>query len=493
MNSPISRLALLALAATTASLSAQTTLSDFTGPDVDSWTGSINGTTTFPNGFTAATAVNEAGNDVLNLSDGGFGGGAVRTYSGLPTTGFVTISARCRIVTDPGTLNPDPNSNPGTFGTAFGVAAGSAGLDDQAFGYGKSLSTTADDSGQSFVTYAATVRADGSGDFTALFIPDQQEGAVGSGTWVAQIDDVTLEPQSTNVTVLSDFAAGDDGWASITPTNAPFGSGFTTVTASGGELALTDGGFTGGALNTYVGAATSAGIHNVLVDVRIDTDSGTLDRARIAAVAGGPTTDYSELAFSQAFSTINDDSGQAYQTVAVPVITTGPSDITVYVLTDYDASIGGGAWDIRIDNVRVASPSSTVAASFTTQGTGCPSPVGVSTLSAPQLPVLGGTLEVVMNNVSPTGLPLMIIGFTTVPAFPISVIGLTSDASCLLTVNLDALEGPIVPSGTVASLLLPLPGVPALAGTPLFFQGTQLELTTSDWNLTDEGTAILGF
>ena len=158
----LSRSLLLALAVS-ASLSAQSVLSDFTGPSSDGWSGAINGVTTFPNGSTIASGVTESGNDVLNLSDGGFGGGAVRTYSGLPVGGFVTISAKARIVTDPGTLNPDPNSNPGTFGSSFGLAAGSTGLEDQSFGYGRSLSTTADDSGQSFVHYAATVRADGSG------------------------------------------------------------------------------------------------------------------------------------------------------------------------------------------------------------------------------------------------------------------------------------------------------------------------------------------
>ncbi|MFT4513340.1 MAG: hypothetical protein ACI89X_001205 [Planctomycetota bacterium] len=40
-----------------------------------------------------------------------------------------------------------------------------------------------DDSSQSFVHHAATVRANGSGDFTPFFTPDQPEPNVGFGGW----------------------------------------------------------------------------------------------------------------------------------------------------------------------------------------------------------------------------------------------------------------------------------------------------------------------
>ena len=99
-----------------------------------------------------------------------------------------------------------------------------------------------------------------------------------------------------------------------------------------------------------------------------------------------------------------------------------------------------------------------------------------------------------MDNLSPTGIPLMIVGFTTLPVpFPISAIGLTSDPTCLATVTLDALAGPLATAGSTASLSLPMPAAPAIAGTMLFFQGAQLEITTGDWSLTDEGAATLGF
>ncbi|MCK5940364.1 MAG: hypothetical protein KAI24_00230 [Planctomycetes bacterium] len=440
-----------------APLSAQSVLSDFTG-STDGWSGTINGTTVFPNGFTAANSVTVSGNDVLELSDGGFGGGALRTYTGLPTTGFVTVLVDGRIVTDPGTLNPDPNSNPGTFGTAFGLAAGSAGLEDQAFGYSRSLSTTADDSGQSFASYVATVRADGSGEFTAFFTPEQHDHAVGAGTWVAQLDNVTLMDCNGPTIVLSDFAASSDGWPSITPTTAPFGSAFTGVSDAGGELVLTDGGFTGGAYRTYTGAATSAGVHNVFVDLRIVTDNGSLDRARVAACVGGVTTDYWDLSFSQSFSTTGDDSGQPMQTVAVPVVTSGPADITVYVLADYDASIGGGAWEIRVDEVRVQNASTASTSISTACGPGHHSLNG-PVIGFSGAPTLGGTLTVTGANLVGTPLCVMLFGDEAAP-IPLTVIGsFPGSQSC---VNFYT----TVPCGgaTTASIPITIPNNPAYCG-----------------------------
>lgn len=461
---------LLLAAAVSASLSAQTVLSDFSGLSTDGWTGTINGTTTFPNGFTAASAVTVSGNDALNLSDGGFGGGAIRTYGGLPTTGFVTISALARIVTDPGTLTPDPNSNPGTFGMAFGVSAGSVGLADQGFGYGRSLSTTADDSGQSFVRYAATVRADGSGDFTAFFTPEQHDHAVGAGTWVAQLDDITYENCFGTPVVLSDFGSGTDGWASITPTTAPFGSGFTAVSQAAGELVLTDGGFTGGAFNTYAGAAPAAGIHNVFVDVRIVTDSGSVDRARIAATAGGVTTDYWDLSFSESFATAGDDSGQAVQTVAVPVITDGPSDITVYVLTDYDGSIGGGAWEIHIDNVRVASPSSASTSLSTACGPGHHS-LGGPVLSYPGLPTLGSNFAIDGNNMAGL-LSVLFVGAEVAPVSLTTIGSIPGSQGCINP--LGSLTGG---AGAATSVNIMIPNDTALCGQSLSTQWIDIDIS----------------
>lgn len=456
--------------AVTASLSAQSVLSDFTGPSPDGWTGVINGVTAFPNGSTAASGVTAAGDDVLNLSDGGFGGGAVRIYSGLPASGFVTISAKARIVTDPGTLQPDPNSNPGTFGTSFGLAAGSVGLADQDFGYGRSLSTAADDSGQSFMHYAATVRADGSGDFTAFFTPDQQDHALGLGGWVVQIDDVTHEDCFGAPVTLSDFASGTDGWASISPTTAPFGSGFTAVSQAGGELVMTDGGFAGGAYNTYVGAAPSAGVHTILVDVRIVTDSGSVDRARIAAAVGGVTTDYSALSFSQSFATAGDDSGQATQTVAVPVIAGGPSDITLYVLSDYDASVGGGSWEIHIDNVRVASPTSATTSLSSACGPGHHS-LGGPVLSFPGVPTLGANFVIDGSNTANV-LSVLFVGAEVAPVSLVPFGSIAGSQACINPIGtLTAVAGPSV------SVSILIPSNAALCGQALSTQWADLDLS----------------
>ena len=162
---------------------------------------------------------------------------------------------------------------------------------------------------------------------------------------------------------------------------------------------------------------------------------------------------------------------------------TGPAGLT---------ALGGGGYSLVLDSA-TGDGLVTPNASFVTSGAGCPSPAGLSVLSAPQLPVLGATLEVAMSNVSPTGLPLMVIGFTTIAASPIIALGLTTDPTCLLTVSPDVVVGPLVPVGTSASVLLPLLTNPALAGQQLFFPGAQLELSTGEWNLADQGTATLGF
>lgn len=463
---------LLLVTAVTASLSAQAVLSDFTGPSPDGWTGVINGVTAFPNGSTAASGLAAPGGDVLNLSDGGFGGGAVRTYSGLPVSGFVTISAIARIVTDPGTLQPDPNSNPGTFGSSFGLAAGSVGLADQAFGYGRSLSTAADDSGQAFVQYAATVRADGSGDFTAFFTPDQQEHAVGLGGWVVQIDDVTHEDCFGAPVILSDFDSGTDGWATINPTSAPFGSGFTAVSQAGGELVMTDGGFAGGAYKTYIGAAPSAGVHTVLVDVRIVTDSGSVDRARIAAAVGGVTTDYSALSFSESFATVGDDSGQATQTVAVPVIAGGPSDITLYVLSDYDASVGSGAWEIHIDNVRVASPTSATTSLSSACGPGHHS-LGGPVLSFPGVPTLGANFVIDGSNMAST-LSILFVGTEVAPVSLAPFGSIPGSQGCI-----DPIGALTAVGGASVSVSILIPSNASLCGLALSTQWADLDFSMS--------------
>ncbi|MCA8948786.1 MAG: hypothetical protein KDE27_04745 [Planctomycetes bacterium] len=459
------------------SLSAQTTLSNFTGPTADGWSGAIGTATVFPNGSTAVAGVNSLGNDVLELTDGGFGGGAYRTYTGLPTSGFVTISVLGRIVTDPvgatagGTLSPDPNSNPGQFGASFGIAAGNSGLVDQEFGYGASLGTAANDTGQNFKRYAATVRADGSGEFTAFFTPDQLDATVPGGTWVVQFDDVVLVSDCNAETMLSDFSSGTDGWASLDASNSPFGSAFTTVAHGAGELVLTDAGFTGGAYKTYTGAATVPGVHNILVDVRIATDNGTIDRARIAAVAGGATTSFSDLSFSQSFSTTADDSGQAYAQFAVPVITTGPSDVTVYVLPDYDANIGGGGWDIRIDNVQISSPVNASTAFSSACAAGHHS-FGGPVLSFGGVPSLGTNFTINGGNLAGTPLCALLFGFE-IPPIDLTIYGsFAGSQGCV-----QALDTVLCSTFPTASFTIAIPADPSFCGLPLTAQWVDYDPT----------------
>ena len=316
--------------------------------------------------------------------------------------------------------------------------------------------------------YAATVRADASGEITALFLPDQNDGVVGSGAWVAQLDDITHEACFAEPVVLSNFDASTDGWTSITATNSPFPAAFTSVSETGGELVLADGGFTGGALGTYGGAAPAAGIHVVQVDLRIVTDNGSLDRARVAACAGGPTTDYAALSFSQAFSTTGDDSGQAMQTVAVPVITDGAGDITVYVLADYDAGISSGTFEIRVGEVRIENPQSASTSLSASCGPGYHS-LGGPVLSFPDAPALGSTFNVDGDNLG--GLFSILFFGPEVPPVPLTPLSSIPGAQgCVLPLtNLTA-------SGTASvSLPITIPNDPSFCGETFSMQWVDLD------------------
>jgi hypothetical protein len=162
---------------------------------------------------------------------------------------------------------------------------------------------------------------------------------------------------------------------------------------------------------------------------------------------------------------------------------TGPAGLTVFA---------SGGYQLVFDTLTGDGVASHAAA-FVTSGTGCSSPAGLSALSAPQLPVLGATLEVAMSNVSSTGLPFMAVGLTSISPFPISALGLTTDPACLLMVSADVLVGPLGVIGSAASLLLPIPANSALAGAQIYLQGAQLELSTGEWSVSDQGTATLGF
>ena len=162
---------------------------------------------------------------------------------------------------------------------------------------------------------------------------------------------------------------------------------------------------------------------------------------------------------------------------------TGPAGLTVLANGRYelvlDAATGAG----------LVAP----AAAFTTAGSGCAGPVGVPVLSAPQLPVLGGSLEVTISNVPAVSLPFMVVGATPAAGLPLSVLGLTNDPACLLYVNLDQLFGPLPIGNASASLVLPIPANSALAGSQLFFQGGVGDLISGTWSVSDQGTATIGW
>ena len=129
-------------------------------------------------------------------------------------------------------------------------------------------------------------------------------------------------------------------------------------------------------------------------------------------------------------------------------------------------------------------------AAFLTTGTGCPSSVGVATLSASSMPVIGGTLQVDMDNLAPAAVPLMAAGFAAIAPLPLTTVGLSTDPSCVLTTDFAVIAGPLSVVGGTASLALPIPSLPALVGGELFFQGAQLE--AAGVSLTAQGIGRIG-
>lgn len=135
-------------------------------------------------------------------------------------------------------------------------------------------------------------------------------------------------------------------------------------------------------------------------------------------------------------------------------------------------------------------------ASFATSGSGCPSSVGLANLTAPLLPVIGQTLQVDIGNVSSVGLSLMVIGLsdTSWNGLPLPVqisLFLPADPSCLLTVSVDVLAGPLPVTAGVATMTLTIPNDPLLSGVPIYVQGAQFEVGGT--SLTEKGTAIIGY
>lgn len=136
------------------------------------------------------------------------------------------------------------------------------------------------------------------------------------------------------------------------------------------------------------------------------------------------------------------------------------------------------------------------AAFFTTSGTGCPSSVGMSHLSAPAYPQLGQTFLVQMDNLSPVGFPLMVLGvsdtiWSGIPLpFPVSL-AVPAAASCNVLVSIDVVLS-LTPAGNTATLSFPIPNNMALLGFTVYQQGVQLE-AGPDFSVTEKGIGVVGY
>lgn len=132
-----------------------------------------------------------------------------------------------------------------------------------------------------------------------------------------------------------------------------------------------------------------------------------------------------------------------------------------------------------------------VSASFTITGSGCPSSAGLSNVTVPQLPIIGQTLQIDMDNVAPAAVPVVVLGFSAVPPISLLGAGLSSDPTCFLITNPDAVAFPLPQVGSVASVTLAIPPVNSLFGVQLFFQLGQNEF--SGVSVTPQVIATVGF
>jgi hypothetical protein len=132
-----------------------------------------------------------------------------------------------------------------------------------------------------------------------------------------------------------------------------------------------------------------------------------------------------------------------------------------------------------------------VSAKFTITGSGCPSSVGMSNLTVPQLPVIGQTLQIDMDNVAPLAVPVVVLGFSAIAPTSLVSLGLSTDPSCILITNPDAIAYPLPVSGGVASVTLAIPPINTLVGVQLFLQLGQNE--PSGASITPQVIATVGF
>lgn len=126
---------------------------------------------------------------------------------------------------------------------------------------------------------------------------------------------------------------------------------------------------------------------------------------------------------------------------------------------------------------------------FTISGTGCPSSAGLATLSNATRPAIGQTLQIDISNLAAVSVPLMVIGFASIPGgTPLAGI-LPAGPTCNLLITPDAVSSlPI--GGSSASSMLAIPNNPSLLSSEIFFQGAQLDLV--DFSVTARGRVFIG-
>ncbi|MBK8095744.1 MAG: hypothetical protein IPK26_01470 [Planctomycetes bacterium] len=116
---------------------------------------------------------------------------------------------------------------------------------------------------------------------------------------------------------------------------------------------------------------------------------------------------------------------------------------------------------------------------FNPFGTGCAGPAGIPSLTQTHGAWIGETHTTRVGNLAPTSIGIMLVGLSNTTwvggalPFPLLAVWPRTTAACQLRVSPDASVG-LANLGGTANFALPIPGNPALLGTPVFLQAAQL-------------------
>ncbi|HEX6813321.1 MAG TPA: PKD domain-containing protein [Planctomycetota bacterium] len=169
--------------------------------------------------------------------------------------------------------------------------------------------------------------------------------------------------------------------------------------------------------------------------------------------------------------------------VAITAGLTQSSPIFAATSTTFSPRIWNGA-------IHYATSSSTGAAGYGYIGAGCPGSLGIPTNVTTSQPVLGGAANITIDRL-PFGIGVMILGMVRFPV-PVDLV-IIGMPGCPLRVSPDV-TATIVGAPTTASMVFPVPNVPALIGVQVYTQalGLDLGLNPFGFSISDAAVMLVG-